>query len=87
MEDNVDKRLPYKYCPRFGQIAVELGFITMEQLKEGLSEQANDNITHKPHRLLSEILFEKGWITNRQILKVLDELSRVEKDLKDFTKE
>ncbi len=84
MGNEIDKRRPYKYCPRFGQLAVELGFITMEQLKEGLAEQANDNITHKPHRLLSEILFEKGWITNKQILKVLDELSKVEKELKDF---
>ena len=84
MGDEMFRGRPYKYCPRFGQLAVKLGFITADQLKEGLAEQANDDIVHKPHRLLSEILFERGWITNRQILKVLEELSKIEKDLKDF---
>ena len=86
MENNYKTRSSYKYCPRFGQIALELGFITKEQLKEGLAEQIDEDISHKPHRLLSEILSEKGWITNKQILIVLTELSRVEKELRDIKK-
>lgn len=86
MENDVDRRFPYRYCRRFGQIAVELGFITIKQLKEGLIEQINDDIAHRPHRLLSEILFEKGWITNRQILEVLYELSTIEKELSHLRK-
>jgi hypothetical protein len=82
----IEQSSPYKYCPRFGQIAVELGFITMKQLKEGLIEQVNDDIAHRPHRLLSEILFDKGWITNRQILEVLHELSKVEGELRHLKK-
>lgn len=84
MENDHNIRSLYRYCPRFGQIAVEMGFITKEQIKEGLAEQVNDDYAHKPHKLLSEILFGKGWITNKQILKVLSELSRVEKELEDI---
>ncbi len=84
MINDMDRRFPYRYCPRFGQIAVQLGFITVKQLKESLADQVNNNIAHKPHRLLSEILFEKRWITNKQILEVLNKLSKDEKELNNI---
>jgi len=64
----------YKYCPRLGQVAVELGFITGEQLKKGLDEQVDDDIAHRPHKLLGEIFVEKGWMTNKQVLIVLNKI-------------
>ena len=63
-----------KYCKRFGTIAVELGFITPEQLKQALSEQVDDNLANNPHRVLGVIFFEKGWMNYRQIEVVLNEL-------------
>ncbi len=86
MENNYKIKSTYRYCPRFGQIAVEMGYITKEQLKEGLAEQVDEDISHKPHKLLGEIFFEKGWTTNKQILEVLTKLSKVEKELKDIRK-
>lgn len=62
-----------QYCRRFGQVAVERGYITPEQLKEALAEQVDDDLAEKRHRLLGEILFEKNWITANQVLAVLDE--------------
>ncbi len=61
------------YCRRFGQIAVERGYITPEQLKEALAEQVDDDLAGKPHRVLGNILFEKDWLTARQVESVLDE--------------
>ncbi|MBI4682408.1 MAG: hypothetical protein HY757_04820 [Nitrospirae bacterium] len=63
-----------EYHPRSGQIAVELGFITVDQLKEALSEQIDDDVSHRPHRFLVEIFFANGWITREQIDIILDEL-------------
>ncbi|MFQ5964598.1 MAG: hypothetical protein ACE5KZ_09965 [Candidatus Scalinduaceae bacterium] len=74
MENNIHKKLSEKYCPRFGKIAVDMGFITVKQLKDALAEQADDNLSNKSHRLIGSILFEKGWITQKQIDIVLNEL-------------
>jgi hypothetical protein len=70
------RRVMEEYCFRFGQIAVEKGFITREQLKQALSEQIDDNIANRRHRLIGTILFEKDWITPQQIDIVLNAMSR-----------
>lgn len=64
------------YCRRFGQVAVERGYITPEQLKEALSEQVDDDLSKRRHRLLGDILFEKNWMTTNQVVAVLDEALR-----------
>ncbi len=77
MEDNFNKEISNKLCTRFGVIAVNKGFVTLDQLKEGLTEQAEDNISERPHRLIGRIFFEKGLITAEQIDLVLNELERL----------
>lgn len=62
------------YCQRFGQIAVEMEMITVEQLVAGLGEQARDDVEGRPHRLLGTIFFEKGLMTPGQIDQVLKRL-------------
>lgn len=62
-----------EYRRRFGQVAVERGFITPEQLKEALTDQVDDDLANKHHRLLGDILFENNCMTANQIEAVLDE--------------
>lgn len=57
---------------RFGSIAVEMGFITEEQLLGALAVQAKENVASGTHRLLGQILLEEGMITESQIEKVLE---------------
>ena len=66
-------RFTMDYCRRFGQVAVERGFITPERLKEALGEQVDDDLANRRHRLLGEILFERNWMTVDQIESVLDD--------------
>ncbi len=66
------KRLSKQYCPQFGKIAVDMGFVTAEQLIEALDEQIEDNLSNEPPRLIGSILFEHGWITDAQIDIVID---------------
>lgn len=61
-----------RYCPRFGQLAVRLGYVTPEQLKQALSEQVDDNLAGRPHRILGTIFFEHGWMSPGQIEDVLN---------------
>ena len=63
-----------KYCPRFGQTAVEMGFITEGQLKEALCRQIEENLSNQEHRLLGTILFDKEWLTSDQVEKVMNVL-------------
>ena len=74
-----DKKSFTTYGVRFGQVAVRLGLITVEQLKDALCEQVEDDLTYKPHRLLGDICCERGWMTSEQIKIVLKELSKDDK--------
>lgn len=61
---------------RFGSIAVFRGYVTLQQIQEGLSEQVEDNVHGKPHRLLGTILRARGWITAEQEKSILAEMFR-----------
>jgi len=74
MGNDVNKELSEKYCPRFAKIAADKGFITVEQAKEALAEQMDDDLSNRPHRLIGRILLEKRLLTSFQIEIVLNEL-------------
>ena len=80
MANDIDKEISKKYCTRFGIIAVEKGFVTADQLKEALTEQADDNLSNRPHRLIGRIFFDRGWITDGQIDIVMNELFKLGKE-------
>ncbi len=67
VKDDVYKNLSKEHSPQFGKIAVDMRFITSEQLTEALAEQAEDSCSNKPYRCIGSILFEHGWITRDQI--------------------
>ncbi len=75
LENNVYiKLLSRQYCPLFGRIAVDLGFITEKQLEEATDQQVEEGLFNNHHRLIGNILSEHGWITDDQIDIVLFEL-------------
>lgn len=78
-DTSVDKEFSKKYCHRFGKIAVELGFITPEQLKQALSEQVDDDLSNNPHRLIGRIFLDKDMMNYQQIEVVLKALFAEEK--------
>ncbi|MEE9604129.1 MAG: hypothetical protein V3V70_01035 [Candidatus Scalindua sp.] len=74
MEEDAFKNLLKQYSPRFGEIAIDKGFVTEKHINEALAEQAEDDLSNEPHRLVGSILFEYGWITKKQIDIILYEL-------------
>lgn len=74
MPSNILKTISGKYCLRFGQIAVNMKFITEAQLKEALCCQIEEELSGHGHRLLGAILFGKGWMTSDQIEQVMNAL-------------
>ena len=74
MAKDIDRELSEKYCPRFAQIANEKGFVSSDQVKTALSEQVEDDLSDRQHRLIGSIFLEKGWMNPEQIEIVLNEL-------------
>lgn len=76
MDHISDKDLEEKYAHRFGQIASDMGFVTSEQVRVALDEQISNTLAARlrPRKLIGEILFEKGWMTLKQIETVLAEI-------------
>ncbi len=61
---------------RFGKVAVDKGFITIDQMLNAIEVQVRENIAFGTHRKIGMILLEEDHITMDQInevLKVLDE--------------
>ena len=56
---------------RFGKVAVDMGFITMDQMLNAIEVQVKENIAFGTHRKIGAILFEEGSISEAQIDEVL----------------
>lgn len=61
-----------RYEKQFGVIAFEKGFISAENLIEALKIQVEEEIRYDTHRLIGEILIDRGYITPIQVQDVLD---------------
>lgn len=64
------KNLEY-YEKRFGDIAIEKGFITPNELTKALTIQCQDEIKSGNHRLLREILLDRNTMHVNQIEEVV----------------
>ena len=60
-----------KLDKRFGAVAIEKGFITLEHLIEAIKIQILENLQGLDHRLIGQILWEEGYIKTEQINEVL----------------
>jgi hypothetical protein len=60
----------------FGHVAVDRGFVTLEELVNALNVQAMDKIEKKKHRRIGEILLQQGRMTSSQIGEVLAFLAK-----------
>lgn len=63
-----------RYAKRFGTVAMEKGFITLEQLIEGLTAQIREEASTGCRRLIGTILFEQDALTGPQLQLVVDEV-------------
>lgn len=63
-----------RYRKLFGEVALELGLVTTEQLLEGLTVQARSKAHGEPDKLLGQILLELGYMEPEHIQSVIDRL-------------
>lgn len=60
-----------KFKKRFGTVAVEKGFITVEQLLKAIKTQVLEDLGTYTHRPIGAILFEQGSISDHQITSLV----------------
>lgn len=63
-----------KLDKRFGTIAIQKGFITLEQLLDAMKIQVVEDLAGAEHRLIGQILWEKGYLNTKQINEVLESM-------------
>ncbi|MFC1515935.1 hypothetical protein ACFL7E_04155 [Thermodesulfobacteriota bacterium] len=59
---------------RFGVVAIEKGFISLDQLLESLKMQIEEELERGIHRVIGAILVENGFMDLLQIEEVLDSM-------------
>lgn len=57
---------------RFGEIAIEKGFITEGQLEEATKVQMDQDADGLEHRLIGSILYSLGYMTIQQVNEIID---------------
>ena len=68
----MDKQKTDRYRKLFGQVALEEGFITREQLLEALEVQKQRKASGKSDKLLGQILIELGYLDTQQAQRIID---------------
>jgi len=63
-----------KLDKRFGAVAIDKGFITLENLIAAIKIQILENLQGLDHRLIGQILWEEGYIKTEQINEVLESM-------------
>ncbi len=78
MSDKINTKLTSNYIHRFGQVAIEMGFVTSEQVNQVLTAQVSLDTSSRlrPKKLTGEIFIEKGWMTQKQIQIVMNKISQ-----------
>lgn len=56
---------------RFGQLAIKMGYITLQQLIDAVAIQILEEYQNSSHRLIGMILVEKGFMTLDEVHDVL----------------
>jgi len=56
---------------RFGTVAIEMGFATVDQVLTAMNIQVRENVENGEHRLLGMILVEMGVMKRSQVTEVL----------------
>ena len=74
MGNDSEKDVSLEWTPRFGRVAVDMGYATSVQVNNAMDEQVDDNVKSRSHRPLGRILFERDWMSHSEVEQVLKEL-------------
>lgn len=75
MGENSEKEFLNSFTPRFGTIAVEMGFVTIEQVLGVIFEQVMDNHYRKRHKKIGKLMIDKGLMSRKQVEAVLKKIA------------
>jgi len=62
--------------PRFGDLAVSVGYLTPEQLEHALTIQQQEDQDGQPRRPLGLICMQQGYLTYTRLMELLERQER-----------
>ena len=68
---------------RFGFLGVRKNFVTPDQIIEALEIQLEENQSENKHRLIGEIMVDKGFMNPAQVNEILKEMTRPDAPIDD----
>jgi hypothetical protein len=80
MEKNSKKKSLDDFNHRFGTLAIEMGFVTIEQVLGAIFEQVMDNHYRKWQKKIGSLMIDKGLMTNKQVEEVLKKLNYIHEE-------
>ena len=80
MGKNSDNKFSNDFTHRFGTLAIEMDFVTIEQVLGVIFEQVMDNHYRKRHKKIGRMMIEKGLMSTKQVEAVLKKLAEINKE-------
>ena len=63
-----------RYRKLFGEVALDMGYVTAAQLYEALTVQQRRKSEGQPDKLLGQVLLELGHLSTEQIQEIVEKL-------------
>jgi hypothetical protein len=76
----MDKKYLDEFTHHFGTLAIEMGFVTIEQVLGVIFEQVMDNHYRKQQKKIGRLMIEKGLMSSTQVDAVLKMLALNKKE-------
>jgi hypothetical protein len=74
-----EKKFLNTFTHRFGTLAIEMGFVTIEQVLGVIFDQVMDNYYRKQHKKIGRMMMDKGLMSRQEVEAVLKKLSELHK--------
>lgn len=74
------KKFLNTFTHRFGTLAIEMGFVTIEQVLGVIFEQVMDDHYRKQHKKIGRLMIDKGLMSREQVEAVLERLAELNKE-------
>lgn len=71
-KEQINEVLESTVEPRFGDVAISKGFISVDQLVEAMTVQLTEEAEQDKHRLIGEILVDLGHMSRIQVQETLN---------------
>jgi len=68
------------FTHRFGTLAIEMGFVTIEQVLGVIFDQVMNDHYRKQHKKIGRLMMDKGLMSRQEVEAVLEKLAELKRE-------